>query len=80
MVAGVFDEVHETGISTGDGFILMLHEMDTIWIFGKLYRRSFIDISQYYNDIMRNIYMGDKLNGIIPYMSIFEFLNKLKAE
>ena len=34
--------------------------------------------AQQYNDIMRNAYMGDKLNGIIPCMSIFEFLNKLK--
>lgn len=36
-------------------------------------------LAQHYNDIMRNAYMGDKLNGIIPCMSIFEFLNKLKA-
>lgn len=36
--------------------------------------------AQQYNDIMRNAYMGDKLNGIIPCMSIFEFLNELKRE
>ena len=35
-------------------------------------------ISQHYNEVMRNAYMGDKLAGIIPCMSIFEFLNKLK--
>ena len=37
-------------------------------------------LAQHYNDIMRNAYMGDKLNGIIPSMSIFEFLDKLKIE
>lgn len=36
-------------------------------------------LAQHYNEIMRNAYMGDKLNGIIPCMSIFEFLNKLKT-
>lgn len=36
-------------------------------------------LAQHYNDVMRNAYMGDKLNGIIPCMGIFEFLNKLKA-
>lgn len=35
-------------------------------------------LSQHYNDVMRNAYMGDKLNGIIPCMGIFEFLDKLK--
>lgn len=35
-------------------------------------------LSQHYNDVMRNAYMGDKLQGIIPCMSIYEFLNKLK--
>jgi hypothetical protein len=29
---------------------------------------------------MKNAYMGDKLNGIIPCMSIFEFLEKLRNE
>ena len=35
-------------------------------------------LAQHYNDTMRNAYMGDKLNGIIPCMSIFEFIQKLK--
>ena len=35
-------------------------------------------LAQHYNDTMRNAYMGDKLNGIIPCMGIFEFLKKLK--
>ncbi len=35
-------------------------------------------LAQHYNEVMRNAYMGDKLNGIIPCMSIYEFLNKLK--
>jgi hypothetical protein len=29
---------------------------------------------------MRNAYMGDKLVGIIPSVSIFEFLDKLKTD
>lgn len=221
MSVGVFDEVHEMGLNPGDGPILMAHEQDMVWMFGKMYRRSFIDrynirfhetsranedngfnticrlcssdqeqinfigahvyywhenpnsitrandcqysygsserdsfygyvenmiyavkeakkrkpynggitmwavscmlniyeyyiecyaranehadinfkwckryydevysliesdisnemLAQHYNDVMRNAYMGDKLNGIIPCMSIFEFLNKLK--
>jgi glycosyltransferase involved in cell wall biosynthesis len=40
---GVFDEVHEEGIEEGTGPILMAHEQDLVWMFGKLYRRSFID-------------------------------------
>lgn len=43
MSVGVFDEVHEEGIPAGDGPILMAHEQDMVWMFGKLYRRSFID-------------------------------------
>lgn len=41
MCVGVFDEVHEEGIN--DGPILMSHEQDMVWMFGKLYRREFID-------------------------------------
>jgi glycosyltransferase involved in cell wall biosynthesis len=40
---GVFDEVHEDGLPQGDGPILMAHEQDMVWMFGKMYRRSFID-------------------------------------
>lgn len=40
---GVFDEVHEEGIPNGQGPILLDHKQDLIWMFGKLYRRSFID-------------------------------------
>lgn len=40
---GVFDEVHEEGLPAGQGPILMHHENDLIWMFGKLYRRSFIE-------------------------------------
>lgn len=43
MAVGVFDEVHESGLHAGDGPILMAHEQDMVWMFGKLYRRSFID-------------------------------------
>ena len=38
---GVFDEVHEHDVP--DGPILMSHEQDLVWMFGKIYRRSFID-------------------------------------
>ena len=37
-------------------------------------------LAQHYNDVMKNAYMGDKLNGIIPCMGIFEFLEKLKED
>ena len=43
MSVGVFDEVHEEGLNPNDGPILMAHEQDMVWMFGKLYRRSFID-------------------------------------
>lgn len=43
MSVGVFDEVHEEGLPQGDGPILMAHEQDMVWMFGKMYRRSFID-------------------------------------
>lgn len=35
---------------------------------------------QVYNDTMRNAYMGDKLQMIIPCMGIYEFLDKLEEE
>jgi len=43
MAVGVFDEVHEEGLEEGDGPILLAHEQDMVWMFGKMYRRSFID-------------------------------------
>lgn len=43
MCVGVFDEVHEYGLKPGEGPMLMTHEQDMVWMFGKLYRRSFID-------------------------------------
>lgn len=44
MCVGVFDEIHETHLPEGEvGPILMDHSQDLIWMFGKLYRRSFID-------------------------------------
>ena len=43
MSVGVFDEVHEANLKPGDGPILMAHEQDMIWMFGKMYKRSFID-------------------------------------
>lgn len=43
MAVGVFDEVHESNLPAGDGPILMAHEKDMVWMFGKMYRRSFID-------------------------------------
>ncbi len=43
MCVGVFDEVHEMGLNPGEGPLLMQHESDLVWMFGKLYRRSFVD-------------------------------------
>ena len=43
MSVGVFDEVHEANLQPGDGPILMHHESDLVWMFGKMYKRSFID-------------------------------------
>ena len=43
MSVGVFDEVHEANLQPGDGPVLMPHDRDLIWMFGKLYKRSFID-------------------------------------
>lgn len=40
---GIFDEVHEEGIPYNQGPFLLEHKNDLIWMFGKLYRRSFID-------------------------------------
>lgn len=51
--------------------------------YDEVYKSLEPDISEQifaeqYNDIMRNAYMGDKLNGIIPCMSVYEFLDKLR--
>ena len=43
MCVGAFDEVHEYDIPELEAPILMAHEQDMVWMFGKLYRRSFID-------------------------------------
>jgi glycosyltransferase involved in cell wall biosynthesis len=43
MSVGVFDEVHESHLPPGEGPMLMQHEQDMIWMFGKMYRRSFLD-------------------------------------
>lgn len=43
MSVGVFDEVHEDGLVDGDGPLLIAHEQDMVWMFGKLYRRGYID-------------------------------------
>lgn len=43
MAAGVFDEVHEHMLPAGQGPMLIAHEQDLVWMFGKLYRRSFIE-------------------------------------
>jgi glycosyltransferase involved in cell wall biosynthesis len=43
MSVGVFDEIHETMVPEGQGPLLMPHEQDMIWMFGKMYRRSFLD-------------------------------------
>lgn len=55
------------------------------WYYDEIYK-SIEDtitpevLAQQYNDVMRNAYMGDKLNGIIPHMGIVEFLDLLKQD
>lgn len=51
----------------------------------KCYKKIESDITpevfaQVYSNVMRNSYMGNKLQCIIPAMSIHEFLEKLKAD
>lgn len=43
MCVGIFDEIHETDVPSNEAPVLMPHEQDMVWMFGKLYRRSFID-------------------------------------
>lgn len=43
MCVGVFDEIHEMNIPSNQSPVLMEHAQDMVWMFGKLYRRSFID-------------------------------------
>lgn len=43
MCVGVFDEIHEYNMPPENGPVLMDHQQDLIWMFGKMYRRSFID-------------------------------------
>ena len=43
----------------------------------KIPEKAFIEA---YNNVIRNCYMGDKLNGIIPCMGIYEFIDKLDKE
>lgn len=40
---GVFDEVHEADLATEGELLLIPHEQDLVWMFGKIYRRSFIE-------------------------------------
>lgn len=44
MCVGAFDEIHEHDIPEGSaGPMVIPHEQDMIWMFGKMYKRSFID-------------------------------------
>ena len=60
MCVGVFDEVHEEGLQPGDGPLLMAHEQDLVWMFGKMYRRNFIDK---YNIRFHNTSRANEDNG-----------------
>jgi hypothetical protein len=37
-------------------------------------------LAEHYNEVMRNAYLGNKLAGIIPHMSIYEFFDAMKEE
>ncbi len=44
MSVGIFDEIHDKGLPEEiEGPILLPHENDLVWMFGKMYKRSFID-------------------------------------
>jgi hypothetical protein len=43
MCVGIFDEIHEQDVPDESSPVLFSHENDMVWMFGKLYRRSFID-------------------------------------
>lgn len=43
MCVGVFDEIHEHDIQSDEGPLIINHENDLVWMFGKMYRRSFLD-------------------------------------
>lgn len=43
----------------------------------KIPQKAFIEA---YNNVIRNCYMSDKLNGIIPSMGIYEFVDRLEKE
>ena len=73
-----FNTVLDVGCGTGEILNTIKNRFPAVSLYG-------IDISEemlalHYNDVMKNAYMGDKLAGIIPCMSIYEFLDKLKEE
>ena len=35
-------------------------------------------IGEVYNNVMRNAYVGNKLNGVVPKMTLQEFMNKME--
>ena len=43
MSVGLFEEIHEEGLAPNEGPMAILHEQDLVWMFGKMYRRSFLD-------------------------------------
>ena len=43
----------------------------------RIPREAFVEA---YNNVIRNCYMGNKLIGIIPSISIYEFINKLEED
>ncbi len=44
MSVGSFDEIHDKILPEGaEGPLLISHDQDMVWMFGKMYKRSFID-------------------------------------
>ena len=43
MCVGIFDEIHEMNMPENEGPFIIPHEQDLVWMFGKIYRRNFID-------------------------------------
>ena len=55
------------------------------WYYDEIYKNIEDSISedvlaQQYNNVMKNAYIGDKLNGIILHINICEFLDLLKQD
>lgn len=66
---GCFTEEHEEDLEHNQPFMLIPHQQDTIWMFGKLYKREYLDM----HEIKMNDTRANEDNG-------FNMLCKLLAD